>query len=170
MFHPQPLIIQDTIDLSNYQQAAREKQKTYTGLLKRANRNKTLARLPDLHEEAFSHIDCLDCANCCKNYSPRFKMPDIKRIAKRLRMKESNFIQTYLRMDEEGDYVVTSRPCPFLGEDNYCSIYEDRPRDCQRYPYTDEDVLLKQPKLTLKNATSCPAVFYVLERLLQEKE
>ncbi len=96
-------------------------------------------------------------------------MPDIKRIAKRLRMKETTFIDTYLVMDEDGDYVNTSQPCPFLGEDNYCTIYEDRPRDCQRYPYTDEDVLFKQPKLTLKNATSCPAVFHVMERLLEEK-
>jgi len=93
-------------------------------------------------------------------------MPDIKRIARRLRMKESLFIRTYLRVDEDGDYVVTTKPCPFLGSDNYCTIYEDRPRDCQRYPYTDEDVLLKQPQLTTKNSTSCPAVFHVMERLL----
>ena len=23
-----------------------------------------------LHEKAFKHIDCLDCANCCKSISP----------------------------------------------------------------------------------------------------
>jgi Fe-S-cluster containining protein len=96
-------------------------------------------------------------------------MPDIKRIAKRLRMKETAFIATYLKMDEDGDYVVTTHPCPFLGEDNYCSIYEDRPRDCERYPYTDEDVLIKQVNLTLKNTTCCPATFYVMERLLEAK-
>lgn len=154
-------------DLQNYQKLALERQKPYREFLKRADKNKTLKRLPELHKEAFERIDCLDCANCCKNYSPRFKMPDIKRIAKRLKMKESAFIAAYLRMDEDGDYVVTTRPCPFLGDDNYCSIYEDRPRDCMRYPYTDEDVLLKQPQLTLKNATSCPAVFYVMEKLLE---
>lgn len=153
--------------IDTYAKTAKEHQKAYRDFLKRANRTKTLALLPALHEEAFSKIDCLQCANCCKNYSPRFKMPDIKRIAKRFRMKESVFIQTYLKMDEDGDYVVTSHPCPFLGADNYCSIYEDRPRDCARYPYTDEDVLLKQPNLTLKNATVCPAVFYVMERLLE---
>lgn len=126
-----------------------------------------LNALPGLHEQAFSNINCLECGNCCKNYSPRFKQPDIKRIAKALRMKEGEFTTKYLRLDDENDYVVKQSPCPFLGQDNYCSIYEDRPSDCRRYPYTDEDVLIKRVSLTLKNATSCPAVFTVLEALSQ---
>lgn len=144
---------------------AKEHQKKYRDFLKKANKNKVLSILPQLHQEAFEKVDCLQCANCCKNYSPRFKMPDIKRIAKHLRMKESAFIAQYLKMDEDGDYVVTSHPCPFLGDDNYCSIYEERPRDCARFPYTDEDVLLKQPNLTIKNTTVCPAMFHVMEAL-----
>ena len=104
-------------------------------------------------KKPFEKIDCLKCANCCKNYSPRFKTPDIKRISKLLKMKESVFIETYLKLDEEGDYVVKSKPCPFLGADNYCSIYEDRPSDCRRFPYTDEDVIVKRQKLTLKNSS-----------------
>lgn len=123
--------------------------------------------LPDLHEQVFAQVDCLACANCCKNYSPRFKQPDIKRIAKRLKIKEGDLVATYLRLDEEGDYVVKQSPCPFLAADNTCNIYEDRPSDCRRYPYTDEDVLLKRVSLTLKNATVCPATFAVLEKLLE---
>ena len=155
------------IEEGNWQKKSAEHQKQYQNLLKRADRNKVLKKLPDLHEEAFSKVDCLQCANCCKNYSPRFKTPDIKRISKHLRMKESVFIETYLRLDEEGDYVVKQSPCPFLGADNYCSIYEVRPSDCERFPYTNEDVILKRPNLTLKNSTFCPAVYYVLERLLK---
>ena len=134
-------------------------------MLEKGNRNKMLRALPALHEEAFSKIDCLECANCCRNYSPRFKQPDIKRIAKRLKLKEGELVHRYLRMDEDGDYVVKTSPCPFIGDDNACGIYEDRPSDCRRYPYTDEDVLLKRVALTLKNATICPAVFTVLEKL-----
>lgn len=84
-----------------------------------------LKQLPDLHDEAFSKIDCLKCASCCKNYSPRFKTPDIKRISKLLKMKEGEFVETYLREDEEGDFVLQQLPCPFLGADNYCSIYDN---------------------------------------------
>jgi len=149
-----------------WEKLSADHQKQYKQFLQRADKNKVLKVLPDLHEEAFEKIDCLTCANCCKNYSPRFKTPDIKRISKTLRLKESVFIDMYLDLDTDGDYVTKTKPCPFLGTDNYCSIYEDRPSDCKRFPYTDEDVLIKRPAITLKNSTFCPAVHHVLERLL----
>ena len=151
--------------LINWEKKSAEHQKLYKNFLARADKNKVYKQLPDLHEEAFKKVDCLQCAACCKNFSPRFKTPDIKRISKHLRMKEGDFIETYLDLDKEGDYVVNSKPCPFLGEDNFCSIYDQRPSDCQRFPYTDEDVILKRPVLTLKNSTFCPITYYVLERL-----
>lgn len=155
--------------MQNWQKKSAEHQKLYTQFLKRADKNKVLKALPDLHEKAFEKIDCLQCANCCKGYSPRFKTPDIKRISKYLKMKEGDFINAYLYIDSEGDYVLKNKPCSFLGANNYCSIYEVRPSDCARFPYTDEDVLLKRPSLTLKNSTFCPAVYFVLEKLIAVK-
>ena len=156
--------------LHNWQKKSAAHQKEYKRFLNRADKKKVLKALPELHEEAFEKANCLDCAACCKNYSPRFKTPDIKRISKHLKMKEGDFIETYLRLDEDGDYVVKSKPCPFLGSDNYCSIYEVRPSDCERFPYTDEDIILKRQPLTLKNSTFCPIVYYVLEQLMVKAE
>jgi Fe-S-cluster containining protein len=156
--------------LYNWQKKSAERQKVYKQFLQRADKNKVLKQLPVLHDEAFSKIDCLQCANCCKNYSPRFKTPDIKRISKLLKMRESDFIETYLKVDEEGDFVVKSTPCPFLGSDNFCSIYEHRPSDCRRFPYTDEDVFIKRQQLTLKNSTFCPITYFVLEGLISENK
>jgi uncharacterized protein len=161
-------VLEQSIANNSWQKRSKEHQKQYKNLLNKADKNKVLKILPALHEAAFEKIDCLKCAACCKSYSPRFKTPDIKRISKHLKMKESVFIETYLRLDEEGDYVANQTPCPFLGSDNYCSIYDQRPSDCHRFPYTDEDVLLKRPQLTLKNSTFCPITFYVLERLQEE--
>ena len=155
--------------LHNWQKKSKEKKKQYKNFLERADKNKVLKQLPQLHEEAFEKVDCLQCAACCKNYSPRFKTPDVKRISKHLGMKESNFIETYLRVDEDGDFVVKTSPCPFLGADNFCSIYDVRPSDCARFPYTNEDVIFKRQKLTLKNASFCPITFYVLEKLQSVK-
>ncbi|MBC7554580.1 MAG: YkgJ family cysteine cluster protein [Taibaiella sp.] len=152
--------------IQEWEKEAKEHQKAYKYMLERGNKNRILNALPRLHEEAFAKIDCLQCANCCRNHSPRFKQPDIKRIAKSLRIKEGDLVARYLRLDNEGDYVTNSKPCPFLAEDNTCNIYDDRPSDCRRYPYTDEDVLLKRVQLTLKNATVCPATHSVLEQLL----
>jgi Fe-S-cluster containining protein len=153
--------------LKNWEKKSGDRQKVYQRYLNRAEKNKVLRQLPDLHNEAFAVVDCLQCANCCKNFSPRFKTTDVKRIAKHLRMKESVFIDTYLQVDEDGDFVVKTRPCPFLGADNFCSIYDERPSDCRRFPYTDEDVIIKRQKLTLKNSTFCPITYYVLEKLVQ---
>lgn len=147
--------------------ATKEEVKEFGRFLKRADRNSVLKRLPQLHTEAFEKVDCLQCAACCKNYSPRFKTPDVKRIAKYLRLKESELIDAYLRVDEDGDFVVKRTPCPFLGSDNHCTIYDVRPSDCARFPYTDEDVILKRQALTLKNVTFCPIVYHVLNRLTE---
>jgi uncharacterized protein len=153
--------------LKNWEKKSFERQKLYKQYLQRANKNVVLKALPALHDEAFSKIDCLQCGNCCKGYSPRFKTPDIKRIARHLKMKEGDLINQYLKVDEDGDYVMQNQPCAFLGADNYCSIYEVRPSDCERFPYTDEDVILKRPNITLKNSSFCPAVYYVLEKLME---
>lgn len=155
------------LSTNSWQKKSAENQKKYKRFLQRADKKKVLKQLPKLHEQAFEKIDCLQCAACCKNYSPRFKTPDIKRISKYLKMKEGDFIETYLRLDEEGDYVVKSSPCPFLGADNFCTIYDIRPSDCERFPYTDEDVLLKRTNITLKNSTFCPIVHFVLEKLIE---
>jgi len=153
--------------LHNWKKKSEERQKLYKNYLLKADKNKVLKQLPDLSEAAYEKINCLNCAACCKNYSPRFKTPDIKRIAKHLDLKEGLFIEKFLNLDEEGDYVVKTKPCPFLGDDNYCSIYDVRPSDCARFPYTDEDVILKRVPLTLKNSTFCPIVYYVLEELVK---
>lgn len=155
--------------LQNWEKKSGERKKLYRQYLNRADKNTVLKQLPRLHEEAFEKIDCLKCANCCKKYSPRFKTPDIKRISKHLKMKEGDFIETYLTLDTDGDYVVKSLPCPFLGADNYCTIYDVRPSDCHRFPYTDEDVIIKRQDITIKNSEFCPIVYYVLEGLLAQK-
>lgn len=151
---------------ANWEKEAKARQKLYRQALERGNFNKMLKLLPTLHEETFAKIDCLQCARCCKNHSPRFKQPDIKRIAKVLGMKEGEFVFRYLTLDTDGDYVTKTNPCPMLAADNTCNVYDDRPSDCRRYPYTDEDVFLKRTTLTLKNTTVCPAAYSVMERLL----
>ncbi|MCW3467449.1 YkgJ family cysteine cluster protein [Chitinophaga nivalis] len=154
--------------LEDWEQKAQDKQKANKQFLQKlqTRRGKGVEKLlPELHDEAFSKIDCLECGNCCKSISPRFKGPDVKRIAKYLGMKEGNFVDTYLRLDNDGDYVVKFSPCPFLGADNYCGIYDVRPGDCENYPYTDSYDFFKRPNITFANSTICPAVYYVLERL-----
>lgn len=119
----------------------------------------------ELHEEAFQRIDCLKCANCCKTTSPIFYDRDVDRIAKRLRMRPSDFIAKYLHIDEDKDYVLNVAPCPFLDNENYCLIYEDRPTACREYPHTNRKRFFQILDLTLKNTYVCPAAFEIVEEM-----
>jgi Fe-S-cluster containining protein len=76
-------------------------------------------------------------------------------------MRSSEFIDTYLFRDEDGDYVFKGAPCPFLGADNACLVYEDRPKACREYPHTDRKNMLGILDLTLKNTLVCPAVLKI---------
>lgn len=93
---------------------------------------------------------------------------DIERIAHRQRMKEVDFIAQYLHVDEDHFYVFNETPCPFLMADNYCMIYEYRPKACREYPHTDRRRFYQLLDLTLKNRELCPIVYEVVERLKKE--
>jgi Fe-S-cluster containining protein len=117
------------------------------------------------HDEIFENTDCLSCANCCKTTSPIFYQRDIERAAKALRLRPGDFIEKYLRIDEEDDYVLKSSPCAFLGADNYCSIYDDRPNACREYPHTNRKKVHQLLNLTYHNTLVCPAVLKITEQL-----
>jgi len=118
------------------------------------------------HEQVFKKMDCLTCANCCKTTSPIFRDADIRRISKHLKIKETQFISNFLKIDEDQDYVLKSSPCCFLGEDNYCNIYEVRPLACREYPHTDRKNMVQILDLTLQNTKICPAVSRIVQKLI----
>lgn len=115
------------------------------------------------HKHVFSETDCLACANCCKTLGPRIADIDIKRMAKALKLKPGEVIEQYLKNDEDGDMVFKTMPCPFLLPDNFCLIYESRPKACREYPHTDRINMFQIKSLTIKNSYTCPAVFDILE-------
>jgi len=123
------------------------------------------AIMEKLHDEEFKKSDCLQCANCCKTTSPIFTKKDIERISKSFRIKTRQFIDTYLNVDDDQDYVLKSSPCTFLADDNTCNIYDVRPKACQEYPHTNRKSFEKISDLTLKNVAICPATFNIVEAL-----
>lgn len=121
------------------------------------------------HEEVFKQIDCLTCANCCKTTSPIFTTTDISRLAKLFKLKTGIFIDQYLQVDQEGDYVLKSSPCPFLLADNTCFVYHERPMACREYPHTNRKNMEQILDLTQKNTEICPAVALILNRIMVKK-
>ena len=156
--------------LANLSEKARQAEPQNKALVKRLKKKKpkNLDNIVHaLHEEVFSKTDCLTCANCCKTLGPRVTDNDIARLAKHLKMKPGKFIESYLRLDEDNDYVFKEMPCPFLMPDNYCMVYEYRPKACREHPHTDRKRFYQALDITLKNTATCPAVFEIMERLKQ---
>lgn len=156
------------IDIGKYHQLALQKQKEHRKFLATLKKKapKNLDKIvQEVHTEVFREIDCTKCANCCKILGPLFTESDISCIAKHFRMRLPVFEDMYLRVDEDNDKVFKSMPCPFLGEDNLCSIYDIRPKACREFPHTDRKKIYQINHLTIQNTLICPAVYLFVEKL-----
>nr|WP_322623616.1 YkgJ family cysteine cluster protein [uncultured Flavobacterium sp.] len=141
-----------------------ENKKFFDKLKKKPPKNLDYV-MQELHDREFKRTDCLKCANCCKTTGPLFTLADIERIAKHLRLKPQQFIDKYLRVDEDKDYVLQSVPCTFLDSENYCMIYDVRPKACREYPHTDRKKFQQITDITLKNVAICPAAYNIVEEM-----
>ena len=146
----------------NVQNKKVENKKFFAKLRKKAPKS-IHSTINDLHDNVFEEIDCLACANCCKTTPPLITNKDISRISKHLKIKEGEFMELYVVTDSDGDYIFKTTPCVFLDNDNYCMIYDVRPKACREYPHTDANKV--SLRLMEKNIAVCPAVFEMVERL-----
>ncbi|MDP2068991.1 MAG: YkgJ family cysteine cluster protein [Lutibacter sp.] len=140
--------------------------KKYFEKLKKRTPNNLDFVVQELHNSEFKRTDCLTCGNCCKTTSPIFTEKDIQRIAKYVKMKEHQFIATYLERDQDDFYVLKTSPCSFLDlNDNMCTIYDVRPKACNEYPHTNRRKFIQLTDLSMKNTEICPAVYNIVEAL-----
>jgi Fe-S-cluster containining protein len=121
-----------------------------------------------LNDEAFSHINCMNCANCCRTSLAVFGKKDVRRISQHFEMSEKDFIKKYLRPHPDYDYLIKTLPCPFLAEDNKCSIYEIRPEGCRTYPPARLQLTDEQLDVIYDNVGICPAVSEIVEKIKEK--
>lgn len=141
-----------------------ENKKYFDKLKKKPPKNLDYV-MQELHDAEFRKTDCLKCANCCKTTGPLFTLADVERISKYFRLKPQQFIERYLKIDEDNDYVLQSVPCTFLDHENYCMIYDVRPKACREFPHTDRKKFQQISNLTLKNVAICPAAYNIVEEM-----
>jgi hypothetical protein len=119
--------------------------------------------------EVWKETDCLACANCCKTMSPTFTGVDIKRISRHLGMKDEEFRKKWLYKDRNGDWINKSQPCQFLNlQDNKCSIYEVRPRDCSGFPHHTKRRMVDYMHVFKQNVEYCPATYKLVEKMVEK--
>lgn len=155
--------------VANWQANAKkhdERNYSFLRSLKQRSTKKVDRIALELHQEAFNIVDCTKCANCCRTLRPVFTDQDIERIAGHLGIAKEDLIAAHLERDEQQGYHRTrATPCPFLGEDNRCTIYDVRPEKCRGYPFTDKGDFSFSMINHANNALACPAVFYLVEQM-----
>jgi len=122
------------------------------------------------HDEAFSHINCLNCANCCRTSLAVFGPKDVARISKHFSMSKKEFIKKYLDPHPDYDYLINTLPCPFLAKDNKCTIYEIRPEGCRTYPPAKLRLTDEQLDVIHDNVGICPAVNEMVDKIKSKFE
>jgi len=120
-------------------------------------------------DEVTSQIDCTQCANCCKQIRPVLDMEDVSKFALGLKNEVSEFQERYLSQDTENSsqYIFKELPCPFLNN-NKCSNYDCRPKDCRSYPHLHKKGFVYRLWGVIENYAVCPIVFNVYEQLKTE--
>ncbi len=116
--------------------------------------------------KAEAKINCLTCGNCCKTISPIIEENEIASLSQALGILPSELFQLYVEMDEDGDFVFKSQPCPMLDlSTNMCKIYEQRPNSCREYPHTNTKGVRGYFDILKINHELCPIVQQVVKNI-----
>lgn len=118
-----------------------------------------------LADDAFSRINCLSCGACCRRNQIAVTTKDIRRLARAVGATTEYFTRRYVAETSTGTTYVKGGPCPFLGDNNICSVYEDRPQACRDFPYLHEKKIRVRTLTMLENVGECPIVEDVWTKL-----
>ncbi|MCX6380307.1 MAG: YkgJ family cysteine cluster protein [Armatimonadetes bacterium] len=118
-------------------------------------------------DTVWKQIDCTTCANCCRTLQIVVDDKDISRLSAHLGTTPSEFSRRYVQIGKDKTKYFTKIPCPFLGEDNRCTVYEARPQACSGYPYLHWKGFRTHSLMMLDGCSTCPIVFNVWHALKQ---
>jgi uncharacterized protein len=123
----------------------------------------------ELYEEVSYLINCMQCANCCKEMYPTLNTDEIRILSRETGISTEQFKKQYLIKDgnpeqSEEIYTFNQSPCPFLKQ-NLCSNYDCRPDDCRSFPNLHKEEFVFRLFGVIDNYSVCPIVFNVYEQL-----
>ncbi|WP_081033930.1 YkgJ family cysteine cluster protein [Comamonas thiooxydans] len=93
------------------------------------------------------------CADCCRM---NISISSIE--AARISAASGRPAKKLLQSKPHGVDKFAGDPCPFLGEENTCSIYSDRPLVCRNHASFDTDSVMCEP--SVMNSAEMPMVNY----------
>jgi len=138
----------------------------FRALLKSKDSDKVDEIVHQLHKEITQQIDCTLCGNCCIQLKPRLNEKDIVELAQLENISSEKYMEDYCEKDF-GDIYLKNIPCRYV-EGKKCSIYENRPVQCRKFPYTDEEGFISRSLGMINFYEICPIVYNLMERLKVE--
>ncbi len=80
---------------------------------------------------------CHMCGRCCHQPHIIVQPHEVDRISSAARIPLYDFMRDYLVQTSDGRMLFKrTDPCAFLGSDNRCKIWKDRPEICDDFPYS----------------------------------
>lgn len=113
----------------------------------------------------WQQIDCTTCAHCCRTLQIEVDNKDLRLLAQHTGLTLKQFTKQYVQTDAEGVKHFGAPPCPFLGDDNRCTVYEARPQACRDFPYLHSAGFRQRTLTFIERSASCPIVFNVWNTL-----
>ncbi|MGD1097787.1 MAG: YkgJ family cysteine cluster protein [Bryobacteraceae bacterium] len=117
-------------------------------------------------EQIEDQIDCRQCGECCRVGEVELKERDVEKLARFFRISVQQFLDQYAMESEDGNVILrrTEAGCVFLAG-NECSVYEERPGTCERFPHLIRGLGSLQSRMWqfVDRATYCPIVFNWME-------
>lgn len=79
---------------------------------------------------------CEMCGRCCHQPHIIVRPEEIERVSSAAGIPLFTFMSEYLVQTDDGRFLFKKTdPCAFLGKDNRCKIWKDRPEVCDEFPY-----------------------------------
>ncbi|MDR0791428.1 MAG: YkgJ family cysteine cluster protein [Methanomassiliicoccaceae archaeon] len=79
--------------------------------------------------------ECKMCGRCCHQPNIVIMDNETERIAKHINMGNEEFIRNFLYRRDDRWLFKKSGRCHFLGKDDKCTIWRERPEICRDFPY-----------------------------------
>ncbi|MDR2866869.1 MAG: YkgJ family cysteine cluster protein [Methanomassiliicoccaceae archaeon] len=89
----------------------------------------------DACKQLHDHFPCEMCGRCCHQANITVMDDEVERMASHLNMTADGFTDDFLYREDGRWLFKKSGRCRFLGNDDKCAIWEQRPLICSDFPY-----------------------------------
>jgi Fe-S-cluster containining protein len=106
-------------------------------------------------------FQCLRCGSCCSGFSGTVLVSaeEITTLAQRLNLPEADFRKRYARLVGRGAISLVekkNKDCIFFDAAAGCTMYADRPRQCQTWPFWRANI--NSAERWQRGAARCPGM------------